>query len=351
MTWAIFSVVANEVAPSGCSVYTYAQYAYEPYVRGPFFQLSEQMVDDPNKNGGTHPAYPFLTGHGGANQVAVFGYLGYRAIPDDVIHINPNLPPQVPEIQYRTFYWRGWPLTAWSNYTHTTISRASDVQPLDTADSRFANTTIPVHVGEKANATKHELPVKGPLTVANRQVADKKTVAGDLVQCRPASSPDAFQPGQFPMSVLDGASSTTWQPSSAANMSSVTVSFGEDALSSMVSGFHFNWADAPPVNATVIFHDESLKNPAKALANGESGYKIITSKMIKQSDPYDPSTVDLDKVRQPSGNTTDINLSQPVQASRYATLLVVGNQALGDEPMNGTGATVAQWAIVNGNAS
>jgi hypothetical protein len=34
-------------------------------------------VDNTTINGGTHPAYPFLTGHGGSNQVAIYGYLGF----------------------------------------------------------------------------------------------------------------------------------------------------------------------------------------------------------------------------------------------------------------------------------
>ncbi|KAM0081581.1 alpha,alpha-trehalase ath1 [Fusarium odoratissimum] len=79
MTWAIYSIVADELSPSGCSAYTYAQYSYKPYTRPPFYQLSEQLVDNATVNGGTHPAYPFLTGHGGANQVTIFGYLGLRS--------------------------------------------------------------------------------------------------------------------------------------------------------------------------------------------------------------------------------------------------------------------------------
>ncbi|KAL8962737.1 MAG: hypothetical protein Q9183_005109, partial [Haloplaca sp. 2 TL-2023] len=76
MTYAIFSIVASEVVPSGCSSYTYQQYSEHPYARAPWFQFSEQLTDDFDTNGGTHPAFPFLTGHGGANQVTLFGYLG-----------------------------------------------------------------------------------------------------------------------------------------------------------------------------------------------------------------------------------------------------------------------------------
>lgn len=348
MTWAIFSIVANEVSPSGCSAYTYAQYSYDPYVRAPFYQMSEQMLDNPNINGGTHPAYPFLTGHGGANQVVLYGYLGLRLHPDHAIHIDPNLPPQVPFVKYRTFYWRGWPLSASSNYTHTTISRAWDVPPLDTADRRFANVSIPVQVGQEPDITTHHLPVKGPLTIRNRQVGSNNTVPGNIAQCRPVHSSSEFEAGQFPISVVDGAASTKWQPSSASNLSSVTISLSNSERSSKVSGFHFDWAMSPPVNATVIFHNVTLQNPAKALsASSSDDYAVITSlKNIKQSKPYIANSTNLDEIAIRSGNMTTIQLSEPVPAPRFATLLIAGNQALGADAFNGTGATVAEWAIL-----
>ena len=51
----------------------------------------------------------------------------------------------------------------------------------------------------------------------------------------------------------------------------------------------------------------------------------------------------------PIGNTTNVTLSSPVPAARYASLLIFGNQALDSadvEAKNGTGATVAEWAIL-----
>ncbi|KAL2005063.1 hypothetical protein VTN00DRAFT_2913 [Thermoascus crustaceus] len=354
MTWAIFSIVANEVSPSGCSAYTYAQYSYDPYIRAPFFQFSEQIIDDSTVNGGTHPAYPFLTGNGGANQVVLYGYLGLRLLPDNVIHIDPNLPPQIPHVKYRTFYWRGWPIAASSNYTHTTLRRATEVPKLDTADPRFANVSIPVHVGPEANVAVYRLPVIGTLTVPNRQIASKNTVAGNVAQCRPIQSKTDFEPGQFPISVVDGATSTKWQPSSADEVSSVTVSLPKSKAGTQISGFYFDWAQAPPVNASVIFHNVSLEDPASIYSfssnSSTSRYSVVTAlHNIRISDPYDPETTDLDKIQVPRGNTTNVTLSEPVPASRFATLLIAGNQALSPaevQAKNGTGATVAEWAIL-----
>lgn len=350
MTWAIFAIVAGEVSPSGCSAYTYAQYSYEPYLRAPFYQLSEQMTDDPSENGGTHPAYPFLTGHGGASQVTLFGYLGLRLLPDSAIHINPNIPPQLPHITYRTFYWRGWPIAASSNYTHTSISRAFNVPPLDTADSRFANRSIPVHIDSGLNATVYRLPVKGPLTVPNRQIGSNNSMDGNLIQCRPAMSPNGFEQGQFPIAVVDGATSTKWQPSTA-NMSSVTVSLADSDANSLVSGFHFDWYQSPPVNATVVFHDKAIRSPSMSFKNATGDVRIATTlENIKQSEPYDPENTNLAEIKIPTGNITTIELAEPIKAARYATLIISGNQANGNTA-DGVGATVAEWAILANDRS
>lgn len=351
MTWAIFSIVANEVSPSGCSAYTYGQYSYLPYARPPFFQMSEQLVDNATLNGGTHPAFPFLTGHGGANQVALFGYLGLRLMPDNILHVDPNLPIQIPYLKYRTFYWRGWPINAWSNYTHTTISRAVDTPPLNTADQRFANTTITVQSGSEANMTTYRLPAYGPIVLPNRQVSSINSINGNLAQCQPVQSTDAYEPGQFPISVVDGATSTKWQPALAVNLSAVTVSLGKEA-GSMVTGFYFDWAQAPPVNVTVLFHNQTLDNPAMAYMSSSqsSAFQVVTSlNDVQVSHPYDPKSTNLDAIVMPTSNSTNVTLSNPVPAAQYASLLIIGNQGLDAVDLaagNGTGATVAEWGII-----
>ncbi|KAJ6023904.1 hypothetical protein N7540_004701 [Penicillium herquei] len=352
MTWAIFSIIANEIYQSGCSAFTYAQYAYRPYTRAPFFQMSEQLIDNSTTNGGTHPAFPFLTGHGGSNQVVLFGYLGLRLLPDDVLHIDPNLPPQIPYLQYRTFYWRGWPISAWSNYTHTTISRACNTAPLATADRRFAKKAITISSGSDSNSTNYRLPVQGSVVIPNRQVGSSNTVAGNLVQCQPVDSLDSYEPGQFPISAIDGASTTKWQPSSAANWSSITVSLGDEA-GSLVSGFYFDWAQAPPVNAIVIFHNASDAAAAFSPSNDDGNYSVAnTMTNISISNPYDAKVAN--EVVAPTSNTTNVTLSNPVFAAKYASLFIIGNQDLDAVDVlykNGTGATVAEWAILGESQS
>ncbi|KAK2802480.1 hypothetical protein FQN51_004543 [Onygenales sp. PD_10] len=361
MTYAIFSIVANEVSKSGCSAYTYAQYSYSPYVRAPFFQFSEQLVDDWSLNGGTHPAFPFLTGNGGANQVVLFGYLGLRLLPDSVLHLDPNLPPQIPNVQYRTFYWHGYPLSASSNYTHTTIQRHQDKQPLPSADPRFANAPIPIHIGPESNVTVYSLPPQGPLTLPNRQVASHPTFPGNMIQCAPIASPNEHAPGQFPIAAIDGAASTKWQPTKANQTSSVTVSLADADLlaGGFIAGFAFDWAQAPPESAAVVLHNSALPpQPAEVAQNGSSelaipaspgSITISTLPTITLSNPYDPATTDLNVITRYMGNTTNVTLAVPVPATRFATLFVFGNQALGEVERavgNGTGASVAEWSVL-----
>lgn len=352
MTYAIFSIVANEVSPSGCSAYTYAQYSYSPYLRGPFHQLSEQLIDDFTTNGGTHPAFPFLTGHGGANQVVLFGYLGLRLVPDDKIHIDPNLPPQIPQVKYRTFYWHGWPISAMSNYTHTTISRATTVKRLDTADTKYSNSSIQLIVGTGKSTKSYKLPADGTkVVVANRQVGTVKTLQGNLIQCEPVQSNGSFVPGQFPISVNDGAASTKWQPEFANNISSVTIAIPE---SSRITGFYFDWAQSPPTNATVLLHDKKLSQDfgEKSLGRARNGTdnEVVARINVTISEPWTAKDKSNYVIGLQGGNTTNFTFAEPVRSRKFATLFIQGNQALGKVDVkykNGTGATVAEWGILS----
>ncbi|OAA53851.1 alpha,alpha-trehalose glucohydrolase TreA/Ath1 [Cordyceps fumosorosea ARSEF 2679] len=326
MTWAIFSIVANQVSPSGCSAHTYARYSFSPYLRGPFYQLSEQIIDNPNVNGGTHPAFPFLTGHGGANQVTLFGYLGLRYLPDDKLHVDPSLPPQIPRIKYRVFYWRGWPITASSTYDSTTMARATHIMPLDTADQRYADAPIPVDAGT-ASGKRYELPTDGsPVTIPNRKTADVRATKGNVAQCRPVTSTQAVVPGQFPESAVDGARSTRWQPASAAELSSVTVALDDSDRGRKIAGCALDWAQSPPDSFTLAFHDEP---------GATGGGQRFT---VNISAPWKGPRTD---VHIPESNTTEVTFETPIAASRFATLSIRGNQGKGP-----AGATVAEWALI-----
>ena len=330
MTYAIFSIVASAVDPSGCSAYTYQQYSSQPYARAPWFQFSEQLIDNFEDNGGTHPAYPFLTGHGGANQVTIFGYLGLRLTPSWTLHISPSLPPQIPSLKYRTFYFHGWPISASANQTHTTLTRLST--PYVTANTTFANTSIPVTIDNSDPLANYTLEPNGTITVPNRQIASRKTVENNIAQCVPASSPDEFQPGQFPISAIDGAASTKWQPT-ISNISTSLVLNMASVPFQPVRALYFDWAQSVPVNFTVLFHNSS---------DGEGAIEVVKQEGVEISVPYDEAGQV--EVKRYESNTTNVTLETAVYTGRFAMLKVEGNQA--DPAPNATGATVAEWAIV-----
>ena len=355
MTYAIFSIVANTVSPSGCSAYTYQQYSTQPYLRGPWFQFSEQLSDDYATNGGFHPAFPFLTGHGGANQVALYGYLGLRYIPDSwSLHINPALPPQIPQLRYRTFYYRGHPISAYSNATHTTLTRNSSL-PIDAGavpNTTYTTSPIPVIVGSlysPSSQKTYSLPPNGSITVPNRLYSTNLTTPNNAAQCLPVTSTSDFVAGQFPISAVDGTRSTKWQPIAANETSSITISFPESQIGQRVVGLGFDWADAPPYNFSVKFHNAS---------DGEG--VIVRQRNISISYPYDEG--EITSIVPVASNTSYSNLTERVNAqnkivpdttgyylSKYATLSVWGswyNKTYTRKKMEGEGAKVAEFEVI-----
>lgn len=341
MTYAMFSIVANEVSPSGCSSYTYQQYSERPYMRGPWYQFSEQSIDDFTTNGGTHPAYPFMTGHGGANQVVLYGYLGFRLVPDWQLHIDPALPPQIPQIQYRTFFWQGWPISAFSNSTHTTLKRASS-PVLSFRNATFAHSAIPVLVGDGTDQKAYSLTTSSTLVIPNRMFAFNLTVPGNVAQCQAVTSESDYIPGQFPISAVDGAASTKWQPTLAVQNASITV---DVASGQKIDHFYFDWAQAPPRNITIILTNstlhsgEAVKSTIVALSNIKPNIPYV-AKNAAQIVPY-------------SSNTTMWTPNKALYTSSKMTLTIWGTQANGSGKLaaNATGATVAEWGIIVNSAN
>lgn len=338
MTYAIFSIIANQVSPSGCSSYTYQQYSSQPYMRGPWFQFSEQLIDDASENGGTDPAYPFLTGHGGANQVILFGYLGLRLVPDGLLHIDPSLPPQIPQLRYRTFYWQGWPISAFSNQTHTTLTRNASIAGDQGAfpNATFASSPISVAVGAiGGNRTNYSLPPNGSITITNRQIGLNKTTPGNLAQCQAVTSTSSYLPGQFPIAAVDGASSTKWQPTFANETANITVNL---PVGHKVVGFTFDWAQAPPYNYSIAFHNNSDSSDAVTVSHNDS---------VGVSSSIDTATAN--NIMALSSNTTVVQINETLYTSRYATLSIWGSHSNGTltaKNMSGDGATVAEWNIL-----
>ncbi|RMY67253.1 hypothetical protein D0863_07919 [Hortaea werneckii] len=363
MTYGVFSVVANRFSPSGCSSYTYDLYGTQPYIRGPWYQFSEQLIDNYNENGGTHPAYPFLTGVGGAHRVAIFGYLGLRLMLDSV-NIDPSLPPQIPYLNYRTIYWQGWPLNATSNQTHTTLTRLPTA--LENANTTFADHPIPITIGLTTNSTHppYLLHPNASLTLPNRQIGSQKTLPGNLAQCRPViHTSQPYQKGQFPLSAIDGAVSTKWSPQFSNVSASITVALPWSEKGFVpISEIRFDWAQAPPrmwrvefANSSTALTTGNSSSAAEETAkgkeddDGEEGVVLVAQSGadgVQISDPYDASTAA--EIRPYRSNTTNVTLegTAVVWSGKFAMLTIEGNQGLVDGDGSGSGASVAEWGII-----
>ncbi|KAI9700687.1 MAG: hypothetical protein M1836_002056 [Candelina mexicana] len=333
MTYSIFSIIANSISPSGCSSFTYDIYASQPYARAPWFQFSEQLVDEFASNGGFHPAFPFLTGHGGDNQITIFGYLGLR-LQLSTLSIDPSLPPQIPYLRYRTIYWQGHPIHACSNQTHTTLSRPPSTPPLPTANETYLTIPIPITLSAShSNTTTHLLSPNSTLTLPNRLPSLQKTIPGNIAQCLPITSPDPYLPGQFPFAAIDGAASTKWQPSHSNTSASITVDLGPSTPFIPIIALSFDWAQNPPVSYSVTFSNTS---------SASSVVQVSSSNNVTVEKPYDASKAAF--VTPYMSNTTNVTLLSPVWSGRFATLTISGNQ--GDVASNATGGTVAEWAVI-----
>jgi trehalose/maltose hydrolase-like predicted phosphorylase len=339
MTYSSFAVVANEVSPSGCSALTYNLYSSSPYARAPWYQYSEQLLDDPTENGGTHPAFPFLTGMGGTNRVAIFGYLGLGLYYES-LDIDPSLPPQIEYLNYRTFYWMGHGINATSNTTHTTLARLPrDKYTLPTANATFFDHPIPVTVGTRSarNNGTYYLTYTSPVVVRNRPVGQTLTVANNILQCGALlPPPQGNKPGQFPLAAIDGAASTKWQPVASNTTSYLTVDLGTSQFYP-IAAVMMDWANQPPSYFEISFSNTSLPPFSAA----DKDVRLLTSGPVRVSAPWDP--VSAYEIKTYVGNQTNVTMSEVVWSGRYAHLGIRGNQF--GKGVEG-GATVAEWNVM-----
>jgi len=344
MTYSSFAVVANEVSPSGCSSFTYNMYSSSPYARAPWYQYSEQLLDNVKANGGTHPAFPFLTGMGGTNRVAIFGYLGL-GLYYDKLDIDPSLPPQIEYLNYRTFYWQGHGINATSNSTHTTLIRLpQDTHTLPSANTTYFTQPIPVTVGTRSGranfTTTYSLGFE-PLVIPNRLIGETQTVAGNILQCKTLlPTIQGNQPGQFPIAAIDGAASTKWQPYFSNTTSYLTVNLSSTAPVPIRSVM-MDWGAQPPSHFAIFFSNTSLPPFTTDSSASERDVRLVAAGEVAISAPWDPVTAY--EIKTYIGNQTNVTLEHAVWSGRYAHLAIRGNQVRqGAE----AGGTVAEWNLV-----
>ncbi|PQE25888.1 acid trehalase protein [Rutstroemia sp. NJR-2017a BBW] len=207
MTFAITTIATMRYAPSSCSAQTYSLLSGFANYRAPWYQMSEQTNDDQNANGGYHPAFPFLTGHGGAALIPIFGNLGLDLWAEELT-VQPTLPEPVQFLQLPDFFYKGHKISAQMNTTHTNITLLS-MSPFAPSSSSIPLThNLPA---SRHPQVQHQLLLNQTLTLPNDMYWQTLSTLSNLLQCLPAHSTASHVPGRWPRAINDGDVGTSWQ--------------------------------------------------------------------------------------------------------------------------------------------
>ncbi|KAK9431639.1 glycosyl hydrolase family 65 central catalytic domain-containing protein [Lipomyces doorenjongii] len=368
MTWAIFAISSAALSPVGCASYTYLLYASQPYLRAPFYQFSEQMDDNATTNGGTRPAFPFLTGHGGFLQVLTHGFTGFRP-REDVFYLDPSLPPQI-ERGYTVngMKWRDSVFDVTIKLDETIVHRRTKASSRSrTGDSDLVEylsshhdkrrhiddddhgdvpqgssgeeggMPVTVRIGAGDGKGDYTLYEGGRLVVPTRRADLNGTlVAGNVAQCQPAISNTTWASGHFPISAVDGSNSTSWQPSTR-DPSALLVDLGN---ATTVSGVSLNWGRTPPLSFSVGYYAAAGADDA-TFGSVDFAWPIVRQN-VSISAEYNAATAL--EVKLSVGNVTTVALPEAVR-TRWIMLVVQGSYDAGLR-YGDVGATVAEFAVI-----
>jgi trehalose/maltose hydrolase-like predicted phosphorylase len=184
MTDAIHSIAAAAVDAPGCSAYTYMLRSYAPFLREPYLQLSEFA---PIKL--TATSYDFLTGVGGFMQEFLFGFSGFRPLPD-AVRLDPNLPPQLAGITLRNLKWQGRAFTV-------------HIGPKETSVTLNSGSALPVLTPSGAKTVLPGAALIIPTRRSDLQPTD------NLARCRKITATSSV-PGSPAVAAVDGSPATAW---------------------------------------------------------------------------------------------------------------------------------------------
>lgn len=335
---------------SGCAFWTFLLKSFLLYVRAPWYQFSELQSGDPKANvgssplhdteprsftGGTGPAFPFITGHEELLQVMTAGFLGMRAT-DVILVLNPSLPLQLAHFKAPVQFFNGAVVECRMNRTHTTIIRRDASKFDGIVPDQYGDGAMPITVGRSADdpdGYKIQLKIGETAVIPNRQYSHELTTPGNILQCKPSSSPDAHIPGKFPFAATDGSPGTSWQAESD-SAASLVVDLSSAGEQPAVELDHvlLDYAKRPPKSIRVLLsNDSSFAEPPEQQQLLGQWIPVAVSRPWDAASPVVPY----------AGNTTTVELPRGVWSGRYARLDVEGCWT-----EDGAGATVAEFALV-----
>ncbi|POS86754.1 hypothetical protein EPUL_003115 [Erysiphe pulchra] len=333
MTYSVYASVANKYVGQGSASFTYTLKAILPYLRAPWFQMSEQSDDNLSKNGRPHPpAFPFLTGHGGANQIVPFGFLGLN-LDGPVLTIDPSLPPQISYLKTRTMHFNGATFFVMMNNSHSTITRIPTVFSSGLEDS-YGNSTMPFCIGHfKKCSTPYEIGLNEALTFTNRMDWKISSYANNIIQNQPAWSKDDHMNGELPLAAVDGSTATFWQPQK--DNSTFLFIDTNSIAPTFIKRIHFYWG-LRHSKAVAVFVSNSTD------WQNQGGYMMVgKNNQIRASNPFSIELEKNSRVVPVAGNETTIFPEQPMWTGRFLRIQITGCST-----EDGKGATVGEISVI-----
>ncbi|EDK36433.2 hypothetical protein PGUG_00531 [Meyerozyma guilliermondii ATCC 6260] len=274
MTFPIFSIVASDLSERGCASQAYLRKSVQPFLRGPFAQFSEQNNDNFLTNGGTHPAFPFLTAHGGFIQAILHGLMGFRydfEMVDEkisrILRLDPIALPCLPGgIQISGVKYMGHTLSLAINETSFTVK--------DLLSESGAPKTINLRIGKRnVKHGKYELQSGKSLTFPLFET--QVSIPGSISECGSASFYNITEGsfGDVPLLINDGDNTTHWQ----ANYNDSTAKILADFKKTRnLTGGYINWGDKPPTSCSLssFNYNVPLSNVSSILGSVDFGTDV-----------------------------------------------------------------------------
>lgn len=293
MTFPIFLIVASALLDTGCSSQSYLLKAVQPFLRGPFAQFSEQNNDNYATNGGTHPAFPFLTAHGGLLQAVLKGLLGlrydFRLENGKIVRMLKLEPTKLKTLPGGVVF-HG---IHYMNHTLSLNMTSSGLIITDHSQDAGAVDEIEIILGSRLdNDTTFAISSGDQLVLPLFET--EQAFPNSLTECNKAVFTNITDGAYGDATVLvnDGDNTTHWQ---SYHNTTGKVLIDLKSRTKLTFGL-INWGDRPPTNVTILVSkDDSLDLSLEYLSLVDFGndlykkYSFANSEGVttSQSDVFD----------------------------------------------------------------
>lgn len=331
MTFPIFAIASRRLFSYGCSSQSYLQKSVLPYIRAPFGQFSEQADDNFDTNGGTHPAFPFLTAHGGFLLAVVHGILGIRFTarvdPETkslirYMSFDPVNPLSLPGgASVKGLRYMGQRLDIDLKSDHASIVHQGDSPVLvevNLRNSKAGNYTL--NPGEKLVVPTFDPPLNIP---------------GSNTECKRIANLTSGLPAEVPLSAIDGNNYTFWQPFDR-EPARLLIDMGSPKVLTDVLVL---WGSRPAKYLSLyVAEDAGTQFVDMVVGERREFVKLIDKMEIEISEPFNPE--ETLEVKLYPNNETCFEINSTIRA-RYIVVEVEGAMDEGGEG----GATINEIAL------